>query len=134
MHRVIYRERIDIGAIVHTHSPFVTTLSVLRKPLPPVIHEMMVYFGGTIEVAEYTFTGTDELGHNVLRALGDRTGVMLANHGNVGIGRDLGSALRIALAMETAARVYVQALQIGEPVSLPQSAIESGRAMFDKRR
>jgi len=42
--------------------------------------------------------------------------------------------MRIALAMEATARVYVQALQIGEPVCLPQSAIESGRAMLEKRR
>src|ERR1700682_4909761 len=35
MHLVIYRERPDAQAIVHTHAPFVTTLSVLRRPLPP---------------------------------------------------------------------------------------------------
>src|SRR6266487_3171501 len=37
MHRVIYREMPDVSAIAHTHSPFVTTLSILRRPLPPVI-------------------------------------------------------------------------------------------------
>jgi ribulose-5-phosphate 4-epimerase/fuculose-1-phosphate aldolase len=72
MHLVVYRSRPDVGAIVHTHSPYVTTLSVLHKPLPPVIDEMVVYFGGTVEVADYAFTGTEQLGTNVVRALNER--------------------------------------------------------------
>ena len=71
-HLAVYRYRQDVGAVVHTHAPYVTTLSVLRRPLPPVIDEMIVYFGGTIEVADYAFTGTDDLGANVVVALGDR--------------------------------------------------------------
>ena len=133
LHLAVYRARPDVAAIVHTHSPYVTTLSVLRRPLPPIIDEMMVTLGGAIEVAEYAFTGTDTLGTNVLRALGDRAGVMLANHGNVCIGRDLSRALHVAIAMEAIARVYVQALQIGEPVSLPETSISAGRRMFEKR-
>ena len=35
MHLSIFRSRADAGGIVHTHAPFVTTLSILRKPLPP---------------------------------------------------------------------------------------------------
>jgi L-fuculose-phosphate aldolase len=134
MHRVIYRQMPEVAAIVHTHSPFVTTLSVLRRPLPPVIDEMAVHFGGTIEVAEYAFTGTDELGHNVVRALGDRPAALLSNHGNVCVAADLSRALQIAVAMEASARVYFQALQIGEPARLPDSAVEAGRKMYRKRK
>lgn len=133
MHLGVYRARADVQAIVHTHAPYVTTLSVLHKPLPPVIDEMLLYFGGTIEVTEYAFTGTEEVGENVVRALGDRTGVILANHGNVCIGRDLGEALHVAVTMESTARVYVQALQLGAPVPLPESAIAAGRRRFDAR-
>jgi L-fuculose-phosphate aldolase len=133
MHLGVYRARLDIQAIVHTHAPYVTTLSVLHKPLPPVIDEMLLYFGGTIEVTEYAFTGTEEVGANVVRALGDRTGVILANHGNVCIGRDLDEALHVAITMESTARVYVQALQLGEPVPLPESALAAGRRRFDAR-
>jgi L-fuculose-phosphate aldolase len=72
MHRVIYREKPDVSAIVHTHSPFVTTLSVLRRPLPVIIDEMLTQFGGAIAVADYARSGTDDLGHNAVRALRDR--------------------------------------------------------------
>lgn len=133
MHLVLYRERPDAAAIVHTHAPFVTTLSVLRRPLPPVIDEMVVHFGGTIEVADYAFTGTEAVGQNLVRALGDRTGAMLANHGNVCVGATLADALRVAITMESCARVYVQALQIGEPVLLPDDALRAGRKLHEER-
>lgn len=133
MHLALYRSLPRIGAVVHTHAPFVTTLSVLHRPLPPIIDEMVMYFGGTVEVADYAFTGTEAVGTNAVRALGDRTGVMLANHGNVCVGRDLHHALHIAVVMESCARVYLQALQQGTPVTLPAEAIAAGRRMFEER-
>lgn len=133
MHLGIYRERPDIEAIVHTHAPHVAALSVLHKSLPPVIDEMMLYFGGEVAVTEYAFTGTAEVGINVLRALGDRAGVILANHGNVCIGRTLGRALHAAISMEACARIYMLALQCGTPVRLPDDAIALGRALYDER-
>lgn len=133
MHLVVYRSSPRTSAIIHTHSPFVTTLSVLRRPLPPVIDEMMRYFGGQVEVTGYAFTGTEAVGQNVVAALGDRAGVILANHGNVCTGATLAEALAVAITMESCARVYVQALAIGEPVRLPESAITAGRRLFELR-
>ncbi len=134
MHLGVYRARHDIQAIVHTHAPFVSTLSILRRPLPPVIDEMMLSFGGAVEVADYAFTGTEAVSENVVRGLGDRNCVILANHGNVCVGGDLAEALQIAVVMESCARVYVQALQIGEPVELPPDAVKAGRRQFEARR
>jgi len=133
MHLAIYRARTDVGAIVHTHAPFATTLSVLRRPLPPFIDEMMITFGGSIAVAPYAFTGTDDLGSAVVDALGDRNAALLSNHGNVCVGRDLEQALEIAVVMEACARVYVQALQIGEPFMLPDTSVRDGRKLFEDR-
>jgi L-fuculose-phosphate aldolase len=133
MHLAIYRARRDVGAVVHTHAPFVSTLAVVRRRLPPVIDEMLLYFGGTIDVAEYAFTGTEALGESVVRALADCPGAIVANHGNVCIGSDLERAMHAAIAMEASARVYVQALMIGRPIALPVDAIAKGRARFETR-
>ncbi len=133
-HLHIYRAREDVQGILHTHSPFATSLSMLRKPLPPVIDEMLVWLGGAVEIADYAFTGTDELGANAVLALGDRAVVMLASHGNVCVGRTLDEALHAAMVMESAARAYLQALSAGEPVVLPEEIIQKGRALYEKRR
>lgn len=134
LHLGIYRSRPDVHAIVHTHAPFVTTLSILHRPLPPLLDEMVVHLGGTIEVADYAFTGTDAVATNVLRVLGERTGAILANHGNVCIGRDLAHAFDVALVMEAGARAFVQALQIGTPVPLPRESVAAGKHLFAARR
>lgn len=133
MHLAVYRSRPEVAAIVHTHSTFVTALSVLRRPLPPVIDEMVLYLGGAIEVTDYAFTGTDAVGTNVVRTLGDRNAVLLANHGNVCVGRDLPQALHVALVMESCARIYVEALRLGTPVELPNEAVAAGRRMFEAK-
>lgn len=133
-HLAIYRSRPDVGAIVHTHAPYVSTLAVLRRPLPPVIDEMIVYFGGTIEVAGYAFTGTAELGERVVEALGDRAGVILSNHGNVCVGSDLEDVVHLALTMEATARVYVEALRTGCIAVLPPEALKIGRQAYERRR
>jgi L-ribulose-5-phosphate 4-epimerase len=133
-HLAIYRRRPDVGAVVHTHSPYVSTLSVLRRPLPPIIDEMIVYFGGTIEVAEYAFTGSRELGERVADALGDRAGALISNHGNVCVGSDLEEALHVALTMESTARIYVESLQLGQAVTLPEASLRAGREIYELRR
>jgi L-fuculose-phosphate aldolase len=133
-HLAVYRHRPDVGAVVHTHAPYVSTLSVLRRPLPPIIDEMIVYFGGTVEVADYAFSGTGDLGANVVAALGDRAGVLLSNHGNLCVGTDLAEALHVALTMESTARIYVEALRTGVPVVLPEESLRAGRVMYEKRR
>lgn len=40
-----------IGAVVHAHTPWSTTLAVLRTPLPPV-HYMLVLAGREVPVAQ----------------------------------------------------------------------------------
>ena len=77
--------------------------------------------GGTIEVADYAASATEDLGRNALRALGNRTAAILANHGNVCVGTSIAAALNAAIAMEAAARIYLQSLQVGEPFVLRQS-------------
>ena len=133
-HLAIYRARGDVRAIVHTHSPWVSVLSVLHRPLPPVIDEMAVFFGREIPVAPYAFTGTEILGDNVVRALGEWNAVILSNHGNFCTGSTLSDALQVAIKMEASAEVFVNALRLGEPVSLPDDAINLGAEMFRARQ
>jgi hypothetical protein len=56
-----------------TRSPYFTALPVL-------IDERMITFGGTIEVTDYAFTGTDAVGTNVVRTLGYHSSVILASY------------------------------------------------------
>jgi len=132
MHRAVY-EAFDAGAIAHAHSPWATTLSVLREPLPAV-HYALARAGGTVPVAEYATYGTAALAANAVTAMeeADAGACLLANHGLLTTGTGAPDALETARAVETTARVYCQARAIGEPGVLPDEEIEAVARKFEE--
>ncbi|WP_137286679.1 class II aldolase/adducin family protein [Halorussus salinisoli] len=124
MHAAVYRN-LDAGAIVHTHSPWASTLAILHEPIPPV-HYMLALAGTTVPVADYATYGTAELAENAVAAMedADAEACLLANHGLLVTGEDADAALETAVNVEYTARIYCQAKAIGSPVQL--SAEEMG--------
>jgi L-fuculose-phosphate aldolase len=119
-HRDIYQAKPQVGAVVHTHSMFATTLSCLQKDIPP-FHYMIAMAGGdNIPCAPYALFGTQALSDSAIAALKDRKACLLANHGMIAIGRDLKQALAITQEVETLCEQYWRALQIGQPYILSQ--------------
>ncbi|MBS4025185.1 MAG: class II aldolase/adducin family protein [Clostridia bacterium] len=123
MHVAIYQGRKDIQAVIHTHSIYSTCCGVLRQPIPPLVEDIAMVIGGTIEVAEYFLAGTEELGQAAVRALGQKNAVLLANHGVVGVGPNLKEALKAALLTEKAAQVYLTTIQAGKPYLLSEKDV-----------
>ena len=60
LHVGIYRSRLDVGAVVHTHSVFASVAAVAGRSIPPIVDEMVVSIGGAIEVSEYAFPTSQE--------------------------------------------------------------------------
>lgn len=105
LHLACYRRYPEVGAVIHSHAVHATMFAVLREPIPALIEEVVVYVGGDVPVAEYRTTGSDELGDEAASYLGDRSAVLLANHGMVTIGRDPADALHVAAVVERTARI-----------------------------
>ncbi|MBL8522707.1 MAG: class II aldolase/adducin family protein, partial [Betaproteobacteria bacterium] len=117
-HRDIYAARSDVGAIVHTHAAYCTTLACMDRAIPP-FHYMVAAAGGKdIRCAPYATFGTQELSNHALAALQDRKACLLSHHGMIACGPTLEKALALAVEVESLARMYWQALQIGEPALL----------------
>jgi L-fuculose-phosphate aldolase len=114
-HADIYRARADVHAIVHTHSAFATTIACLGKNIPAFHYMIAVAGGRNIRCAPYATFGTQELSNHALAALEERQACLLAQHGMIAVGATLEKALALAVEVETLARMYWQALQIGEP-------------------
>ncbi|WP_339102766.1 class II aldolase/adducin family protein [Haloterrigena salinisoli] len=132
MHAAIYR-RADVGAIVHTHSPWATAMAVAREPLPP-IHYMIVAVGKRVPVAEYAPYGTDDLAANVVAAMdeADATAALIENHGLVVTGADLETALENTHHVESLARLYLQTRAAGlEPRTLSDAQLEAVLERFE---
>ncbi len=117
-HRDILAARPDVGAVVHTHSAFATTLACLGRGIP-AFHYMVAAAGGLdIRCAPYATFGTQALSDHALAALDGRAACLLANHGQIATGPNLEKALALAVEVESLAGMYWRALQIGEPVLL----------------
>lgn len=129
-HLDIMIDRPDVGGIVHTHSTYATILSIAGKEIP-ACHYMIAAFGGpTIRCADYATFGTEELSANALNALKDRTGCILANHGMIATGANVGKAMWLAVELETIAKQYYHSLLIGGPNLLGDSEIANVMERF----
>lgn len=121
LHARIYRSRPDVGAVVHTHQPYVSTLAHLRRPIPALTDEQARFLGRRVDVVDYAPSGTGLLASRVERALrGGANAVLLANHGALALGRDPDRAVFTMALLEKAAMTYVLALATGaEPHTVP---------------
>lgn len=121
MHAAIYRERGDVGCVIHTHSPHVTTYAIANKPLPPV-YEAMLRFDVTepVPVAQYGPRGSERSVQNILDVLRPSTkAVLLANHGILAFDRDAESTVRLIFALEEAAEFTLKATSLGGAQEIP---------------
>lgn len=124
-HTAIYRARPDVGAVVHTHSPYATALAIMRRPIPAV-HYVIASFGvPEIPVVPYETYGSNELATQLERVASSGTnGALLANHGAVAFDASLEGAATLASLLEFLSAAYYRTLAVGEPVLLPDKEIE----------
>ncbi|CAI9407251.1 class II aldolase/adducin family protein [Nocardioides sp. T2.26MG-1] len=108
------------GAVVHTHSPAATAVSLVVDELP-CVHYQQLAIGGAIRVAPFEVFGSPELAAAVRAALAGKQAAILANHGTVALGSDLRKAADNALLLEWAADLYARAAAIGTPRALSEA-------------
>lgn len=114
-HHDILLARIEVAAVVHTHSRFATAFSCLQKDIP-AFHYMIAAAGGdSIRCCPYALFGSQTLSDLALVALKDRKACLLGNHGMIAVGKDLPTALALAVEVESLCEQYWTALQLGQP-------------------
>ncbi len=105
MHLEIYRRRRDIGAIVHTHSPYASAYAFLKRPLRAVNPESQ-YVLGKIPIISFFPSGTKELALAVANKLVSPVRVaLMEKHGVISVGESAMQALNLAEMLEETARI-----------------------------
>ena len=102
----------------------------IRDSIPPFHYMTAVAGGHDIRCAPYATFGTQELSDGVVQALEGRLACLMAQHGQVSVGPTLAKALALAVEVETLARIYLQALALGEPPLLSAEQMEQVRHQF----
>lgn len=130
LHLAVYKSRKDVNSVVHTHSTYCTAMAIARKPIPGAAEDMVQIVGGDVRVSNYALPGSKELAEEVVKALGDRSAVLLANHGCLGAGRDLKEAMKIVGVVEKSAKATIFAQIMGGVVELSQGDIDFMRDFY----
>ena len=130
MHLIFYRNREDINALVHTHSPYAKTIASLGWELPAVSY-LIAFAGPNVRCAPYETFGTKQLAEAAFEGMIDRRAVLLANHGLMAGANNIKMAFTIAEEIEFCAQIYYQTKSVGEPKLLPEDEMENLAKKFE---
>lgn len=111
LHRSLYEERQDAGAIVHlhsTHSAAVSCMSGLDPAncLPPLTAYFVMKIG-RLPLVPYYRPGDPALGDAIKGLAGKHSAVLLANHGPVVSGSSLEAAVYATEELEETAKLFL---------------------------
>jgi L-fuculose-phosphate aldolase len=132
MHQRLLEMRPDAQAVVHCHSRHATILACAGKPIPSLHYMVAVAGGASVPVAPYATFGSVALADAVVGTLDGRFAALMANHGQVVVGRSLEAALAIAEEVEEQAAVYWGTLAIGGPNLLSEAQIGAAIEQFKR--
>ena len=130
-HFAIYAARVDVAAIVHTHSPHATALACQQLDIPSFHYMVAVAGGSDIRCAPYATFGTQELATNALTALENRHACLLAHHGVIACGADIERAFALAVEVENLARTYIAVRALGTPKLLAHDEMKRVLERFE---
>lgn len=133
MHRIFYEKRPGIRSVVHTHSPFSTTLACLGWSIPP-LHYLVAYAGRQVPCTPYVPFGTYELAQCALDVMGENYACLLGNHGLLACSSEIGYTMDIAQQIEFCAELYYRARIAGEPRLLREKEIGAALEVFHSYR
>ena len=80
--------------------------------------------GKDVPLVPYAMFGTEELADEVGKALCECNACLMANHGQLALGKTLDDALELSGEIEVLATQYCKVLELGEPHILPDAEMK----------
>ena len=129
MHAIVYKERPQTGAVVHTHSTYATSFAIASRSLG-CSYEALVRQDMTdgVPLAKYGPRGSAESVTNIAEALSpakNTKAVLLENHGVLAFGADPAAAARANLIVEEAAQMAIFAEVLGGAKIIPPEMLKA---------
>ncbi len=123
MHLAMYKERCDIGAVVHVHPPHATGFAVYGEGFDrPTLPESWSRWAAC-RLAPYGKPSTPELGESVKPYVADHDVFLLQNHGTLALGKDIHQAYYRTETLELSAQITFIARMLGKENVIPEEEI-----------
>ena len=119
--------------VLHTHMPYATALGMLENPrLEMAVQSALGFYDDIAYEAEYNGLAFDRTeGERLARALGEKSVLMMANHGVLVVGETVPQAFERLYFLERASQAQVLALSTGRRLRLiPESVVKKTVAQF----
>ena len=130
VHLRVYKERPDVGAVVHAHPPYATTFAVAHVPLDKYILPEAVCGLGAVPIVPYAKPSTQELADAMIPYLQNYDAFLLENHGTVTVGKDLQTAYFKTETLEYNAKIIYLGMMLGKQNELPREEIDKLVEMY----
>jgi L-fuculose-phosphate aldolase len=130
MHHHILAARPEAQAVVHCHSRYATILACCGRPIEPIHYMVLVARAPGIKVAPYAIFGSEALANAVVATMAGAYACLMANHGQVALGRTWQEALAIAEEVEEQAAITYGALALGGGNRLSDAQLADTVAQF----
>jgi len=130
IHTAMYRARPDVQAIVHTHQPLATVMSIADAPILPVLHVEGELVEKPVPMWPHAMlVTTPELGADLASTLGQHRVVLLQGHGVASAAETLGEAALQAIHLEHLAEANWRVRAMGrEPHVIPLEELQQRAA------
>ena len=124
IHGEIYKVRPDVMSVVHCHAPSLIPFGVTGVQMRPVYHNAS-FVGEGVPVFEIRDAGGDTdmlvssaaLGSALAKVLEKKPALLMRGHGAAIVGKSIPESVARSVYMEVNARVQLQAMSMGYPVS-----------------
>ena len=124
MHLRCYKERDDVGAVVHAHPPTATGYAVAGIPLDKYSMIETVIAIGSVPVTPYGTPSTNEVPDAIAPYLQEHDVVLLENHGALTVGADLITAYYRMETLELFAKITLTAHLLGGAKEISRENID----------
>ncbi|MFW5772628.1 MAG: class II aldolase/adducin family protein [Phototrophicaceae bacterium] len=131
MHLEVYRQRPDVGGVVHAHPGYAVALTMAGINFQRYIIPEAVILLGEVPTAPYATPATHEDADAVRELIRDHDAMLLSHHGSLTVGDDPWHAYMRLETLEHTARLIYYAHQIGGVTPLPDGKLHK---LHDLRR
>lgn len=127
----IYKNMPHVNAVIHTHQVYATAAGLIGDQLPAAVTTLPNATLGPVNVAPFSSAASLEMGIQTVRHIEGKRAIILKNHGVITVGETLKKALYAAVYMEDAAKTYLMAKMVGNPVILTQAQVDEAVEVFE---